>query len=392
MSNSLNNDIDKILAMSLDVLRENCVMPRIVNTSYGADALAKGATVDIPVAGESTVRDATPGQVPNTSNVTNMTSTLKQISLNQFKDVEFAITDKELFEVREGDVLPRQIKSALKGLANTVDRYIFSKCTSFYNHVGTAGTTPFGTSGDISDATNSRKMLNKYLAPLSDRYGLLDPDAEANALAQPAFYQAYLRGDTGGVIDGTLATKFGIDWVMSQNVPTHTNGTLSDGTAHKALINSASVAVGDTSVAMDETTLTGTVKVGDLFTVNGDSQQYTITADATAASNAITVSFSPAAKVAWADNAQVTFVGDSGGTFVDNLVFNSDAIAFASRPLQNLVLPGQAGAMIQTVVDDVSGLAFTMEIVRQHHQTAMNISCLYGAEVIRPELGVRLLG
>jgi hypothetical protein len=101
--------------------------------------------------------------------------------------------------------------------------------------------------------------------------------------------------------EGTIKRALGFDWAVDGYLPTFTGGTLSNGTGKLALINDASVAVGDTSVPMDSGTLTGTLVVGDLFTVAGDDQQYVVTAAATASSNAIaSVSFSPAAKVAWA--------------------------------------------------------------------------------------------
>ena len=51
---------------------------------------------------------------------------------------------------------------------------------------------------------------------------------------------------------------------------------------------------------------TGNPIVGDLFTVAGDTSEYVVTA----VTGASPITFSPSAKVAWADNAAVTFVAD----------------------------------------------------------------------------------
>tara|TARA_Y100000310_G_scaffold255696_1_gene263230 strand:- start:8636 stop:10039 length:1404 start_codon:yes stop_codon:yes gene_type:complete len=67
------------------------------------------------------------------------------------------------------------------------------------------------------------------------------------------------------------------------------------------VVNQADVAVGDTSVTIDGTDAAA-LTVGDSFTVAGDTQAYIVTVD-TSATN---VTFSPAAKVAWADDAAIT--------------------------------------------------------------------------------------
>ena len=85
-------------------------------------------------------------------------------------------------------------------------------------------------------------------------------------------------------------------------------GTLSNGTGMLAKVNDATYTVGDFTVDIDDTSLTGTVVAGDIFTVAGDAQQYVVTAGATASGNAIAgMAFTPASKVAWADDAVITF-------------------------------------------------------------------------------------
>ena len=45
----------RILAQGLLVLRENAVMPRLVNRDYESDAKMKGQVVDVPLPGSSQV-------------------------------------------------------------------------------------------------------------------------------------------------------------------------------------------------------------------------------------------------------------------------------------------------------------------------------------------------
>jgi hypothetical protein len=91
--------------------------------------------------------------------------------------------------------------------------------------------------------------------------------------------------------------------------------------------------------------------VGDVFTIAGNTQQYTVTSVTTGTpANATTVGISPALAADAADGAVVTFVA----SHVANLAFHREAFAFASRPMLDLETPG---SIIQPLVDDVSGLA-----------------------------------
>jgi len=153
------------------------------------------------------------------------------------------------------------------------------------------------------------------------------------------------------------------------------------------LINNASVAVGDTSVPMDAGSLTGTVVVGDIFTVAGDTQQYVVTANATASGNALAaVSFAPAAKVAWADDAAVTFVA----SHTPNLAFQRGAFALATAPFETV--DPSLGVMTQSFVDPLSGLTLRLEVSRQYKQTRWEWDVLYGVKTVRAELAARIMG
>lgn len=393
MANTLTVAVPKIFAQGMLALRENAVTPRLVLTDFGSEVRQRGDTIDITIPSSLAVSDVTPSQVPPAPS--NLSPTKVQIPLSYWKKVDFSLTDKEVGEIING-VRNQQVSEAVKALANFVDVTVLgltaSGTESVFGHVGTPGTTPFNTANDVTDATNARKLLNKQLAPMSPRFAILDPDAEANALGkQRAFQDASWRGDAEGIKLGQIGTKFGIDWWMNQNVQSFTFGTLSDGSGHKALINDAAVAIGQTSVNMDAVSLTGTVKIGDIFTVAGDTQQYVVTANATAAANAIAVSFAPGAKVAWADDAQATFVGAAGATEVRNIVAHRDAFALAVRPL-SAAEGFTGGNEIMSEMDPVSGLSLRLEVSRQHKQTNFSFDILFGCKCIRPDLAVILAG
>ena len=75
--------------------------------------------------------------------------------------------------------------------------------------------------------------------------------------------------------------------------------------------------------------------------------------------------------------------------YVPNLVFHRDCFAFASRPLQDIMGLGNS---ISSAVDPVTGIALRLEVSRQYKQTTFSYDILYGANVVRPELGAKIRG
>lgn len=385
MSNSLTNVIPQLLAQGLMALRSRVVMPRLVNRDYERDAREKGDTIDVPIPSAVTANDV----VPATSSqaVTDITPTKVQILLSNWKEAAFSMNDKEIAEAISG-ILPMQASEAVNSLARVINSSVLSEYVDVYGVAGTPGTNPFAST--TAGATQARKILNTQFAPLADRRLVLDPDAEASALDLRAFQDTSYRADSDGIIEGAIGRKFGFDVFMDQQIPSHTNGTLTDGSGHAALVNDAAVAIGQATIDLDETSLTGTVKIGDVFTVAGDTQQYVVTADATAAANALAgMAFDPPAKVAWANDAQVTFVGDAGEVWTQNLAFHRDAFALASRPLSD---DGLSSGRIAAVTDPVSGLSLRLEVSREHKQTRWSYDVLWGTQCVRPALACRLAG
>ena len=349
--NDLSKVVDKLLAQGLLALRGTCVMPRLVNSDYSNLAAQQGASIDVPIPSAIKAQAVTPGATSqDTGDISPVSATIK---LDRWMEAPFYLTDKDLMEANRG-VIPMQASEAVKAIANDVNATLLGLGRKFYGMVGTPGTTPFST---VVDATNARKVLNRQLAPVNDRRIVLDPDAEAAALGLSGFADVSKSGDARPIIDGTIGRKYGFDWAMDQQVPTFEASVMTEGAL---TVNGANEA-GAQVVSLAKATNAAGLKEGDILTIAGDAQTYVVT-------EAVTVS----------------------GSHVMNLAFHRDAIAFATRPLMDSA--NGLGNLIQSAVDPVSGLSLRLEVSREHKRTRFSYDILYGADVVRRELGCRIAG
>jgi hypothetical protein len=391
MSNTITSIMPKILASALLALREQAIMPRLVNFNWSNETAKKGSTIDVPLPAAQVVSDVTPGPTPP-ANVDHAPTTV-QITLDKWKKSPFYLTDKEMGEIDPNAAYyPMQVSEAVRGLANQVNTDVFLLYKDVYGYTGTAGTTPFAIgSGNFpnspTDATNLRKVLNRQLAPPDNRRAVLSLDAEANALGLPAFANFEQTGDPAVKIEGRLGRKYGLDWYYDQAVPTHTAGTITTGLIAKA---ATAVAAGLKTFAATTAASTGAcaLLVGDVIAIAGHTTTYVLTATATQASAAtdVTLTFEPALERALVGSEAVTVKA----SHVVNLGFHRDAFAFATRPVGDVVFKG--GNEIMQMTDPATGINLTMEVSRQYKQTSWELSILYGVKTIRAALASRLAG
>lgn len=377
MSNDLSKVLPILFAQALPTLRTNCNMARSVNTSYSAETKQKGDTITIPLASAMVASDVVPG--PYAPDPQTVAPTVAKIPLNKWKEVPFTLTNKEVAE-SIGGVMSMQLEQAVATLASAVNADIWAQYTQAYGTVGIAGTTPFAT---INDAINARKQLNIQLAPVANRVMLVDPLAEAAAIALPGFLQAQQSGDSKVVTDGDLGRKLGFEWASDQVGASHVASTVTAG----ALTAGAATSVGSTTVSLAKATNPMTLKAGDILTFAGDTQTYAVVAPANLAVGNTSVAVVPAIKVAKAGGEAVALLG----SHTVNLAMHRDAIGFASRVLENQSYGADASQSF-SMVDPVSKLAMRVSFRQEFERSRFSVSMLWGAAMVRPDLAVRVLG
>tara|TARA_R110000765_G_scaffold109825_1_gene201027 strand:- start:59 stop:1159 length:1101 start_codon:yes stop_codon:yes gene_type:complete len=354
---------------------------------------AKGNVLTIPKGAAQAVATITPSNAAPSN--TDHTAGSETLTVDTWEGTSFHLSDQEMTQIdADNTFIPLQIAEAFKGMGDAFDAAALALYKDIYGASGTPGTAPFATTlGAWTGSGGARAILQDQLSPMGPLNSVLDSAAEGNLLGLSVIHAADSRGSDATMNSGQIGSALGVNWHNNQNVPTHTPGTLSDGTGMLALVNDASYTVGESTVDIDATSLSGTVVVGDIFTVAGDSQQYTVTAGATAGSNAIAgMAFKPTSQVAWANNAQITFIGGatSNPTHVANMVFHPGAFGYAfARPEADMAVD----ADMQTVIrDPVTGIPIRLMITREHYQTTWRLDYIYGVKTIREELACRIAG
>lgn len=360
---------------ALMVLRNNLVFGGLVHRDYSQEFSAKiGDTVTIRKPATFEAKEFNEASGIDVQTVTEGSTTVK---LDKHLDVSFEITSREL-TLSLDEFNERVLTPAMQPFAQKIDEYLAGLYVDIPYYAGTAGTTP-STAADIA---NCGKVLNINKAPMTNRNIVLDPVAQASLIVLDSFMEVDKAGTNEALRNANLGRLLGFDTYMDQNIKTHTKGTLSAGSGGTILVKGA-VAAGKTQAAFDSTTLTGTLKKGDIFLVDGNP--YVVTKDATAASNEIAVDFYPATTGnGFADDAEVTLLNNHTA----NLAFHKNAFALVTRPL---ALP-MGTDKAEYVSYDGLGIRVVQSYDISKKKDVISLDMLCGVKTLTPELACRLLG
>lgn len=306
------------------------------------------------------------------------------ITLDQWYGKLITLSDKELAFSKE-QVFNDYIQPMAYSIANKIDQTLalLYKDVPWY----TTNSTPCA----VADLTAlQRIMFLRGVPEDNQRHLMLSGTQREEFLNLAAFSQFQGAGAAGTEtqLNGSLGTKYTFEVFANQNVQTHTAGTASD----LAAAVSTEAAKGATSMIIKEYEASGTVKAGDIFVVAGNSQQYAITANASASGGVATVSFTPplveTAHVN--DVVTVTLVGGTGTTTSEQgIAFHRQAFALAMG-----VLPDNLpGINVYTATDPVSGLSirarrFAVGLTSQNY---LGVDALWGVKTLNPNMACRLV-
>lgn len=338
-------------------------------------SFAKGETINIRRPSNFTVSNA-----PATAE--DLATETVAITLDQWKEVKFKLSDKELAYTGER-IVNDHIRPAAYALADNIDQALAAQYKNIPWHYDLSGTPV------VADITGVRAVMFDNQVPVQD-FGnvhyMINGSLEAGFLGLSAFSQSQGAGDQGvnTQLRGSLGTKFGAEVFANQNTPSHTPGVCADATGAIDLV--AGYAAGTTTIHIDTVTDGGTVVAGDTFVIAGNTQRYSITAGATFTGGEGDITFRPGLAAAVLDGAVVTISIDA---HVANLMFHKNAFALAMAPLSEM--GNELGAKIATITDPVSGLSLRsrMYYVGNSSEVHVAIDVLYGVQTLDENLGCR---
>lgn len=389
---------------ALTILHNNITFCRNVNRQYddsntlGGQKNGGAVKIRLPNKYTTATGAALSIQDNTESSVTIETTVQRHVDLN-FTTVELTEDINNFSE--------RILEPAMSVLGSMFDYDVMARTLDVANSVGTPGTTP----SSAADMLAAQKYMNYFATPNSRRYGCVNEDANAAIVSGASnIFNTSGKGDdmykSGLIASNMLGYQ---ELSMTQSVRKHTTGAF----AGTVLVDDAAIAEGDSTIGMDAfTDAAPTVKLGDVFTIagvfsvnpetkqsTGQLQQFTVTANATGATNEITaVSFAPALYAGSAglqnidalpvNNAAVTFIGTASTVYPQNIAFHKDTFVVATTDLE---MPEGVHFSARQVMDGIS-----MRVVRQYRIGTDDIPCrtdlLYGSVTTRRETGCRVWG
>ena len=388
MANTLTG-LTPTIYESLDVVsRELIGFIPAVTRDTSAERAALNQVIMVPIAPAQTLTDLTPAvTAPNQGDET-IGNVQLTISRSKFAQVRWNGEEQRglINAGSYGRLLMNQFAQGFRALTNQMDIDLFT--TTYQNAsraYGTAGATPFGVAGDLSDIAQVRKILDDNGAPQGDLKLVMGGAAMANLRGkQNVLFKVNEAGTDDLLRQGVIGRLEGMNLHNSnavQGVPS--------GTGASYTTDTAGYAVGSTVINL--ITGTGTILSGNTVTFAGDTNRYVV-ASGISAPGAITLA-QPGLKVAIASSATAATVGAAA---TPNLAFSSSAVILVARPPAAPMGPdGRAMDMADDtmlVTDPVSGITFEIALYRQFMQVVYQLRLAWGYQAIKSNHIATLLG
>lgn len=379
MANTLTNLIpDAYVALDVVSRELSGFIPSVARNS-STDAVALNQTIRSHAAPSNAAGgDFTPAMsLPSASD---QTIANKSLTITKNRYFPFSWTGEEAYSMDKGpgylNIKQDQIAQAIRAAINEMETDIWTAAYKGASRAyGTAGTTPFGTAGDYSDAAQARKILDDNGAPATARSLILNTTAGANIRGKQA--QAYMYGTDQLQRQGVISDQAGFMVRESAAVTSVTKGT---GASY--LVNNASgYAIGATSIAAD--TGSGTILAGDTVTFASDTNKYVV---ASALSGGSFTIAAPGLRKALADNAAITVGNDN----TPNVAFSQNAIVLATR-LPVMPAEGDLGDH-EVITDDRTGISMMLSRYPGVGMNVFYVQVCWGVTVFKPEHVAILLG
>lgn len=385
MANTLTNLIPTLRLAADRVSRELVGMVPAVMRNSTAEQASVNATIRYPVVGAfsaGNVEAAATGPDPSDVTIGSDTMTIansRSVTFHWSGEDERGLTNAGYYQ----QILQDQFAQAMRTLVGEVETDLAELYVAASRAYGTAATTPFGTAGDYTDASNVLKILLDNGAPYQDLQLVVSTAAGANLRGKQGGRGVDAEGSSDILRRGVLLDIHGFAVRESSKIQNHTKG----GMTGADINNGAGEAIGQTTLTFDGGTVNSTgIKAGDVITIAGDTNKYIVTTGSTATGGDIVIG-APGLLVAAADAAEITV----GNSYAANLAFHRSAIHLVTR-VPAMPSGGDAADDVTVVQDPVSGLAFQVAMYRQRRRVAYEVAIAWGVKAVKPAHMAILLG
>ena len=368
---------------ALDIVsRELTGMIPSVSLNASANRATVGQNIRVDVEPEGTLVDITPAMaVPEPAG---QTSGFTDIIITKSQASPFGFNGEDELGLNTGagygTVRAGKIAQAIRKLTNQVEADLCGLQSTFSRAVGTAGTTPFGTANDYTDASKALQVLKDNGSPLQDNQLVINTNAGVNMLGKQANVSD--AGSDSILRQGVLLDVNGMPIRESAQV----NSVAAVGTTANA-VTTAGHAVGSTSIVL-KAGGSGTILAGDVITFAGDTNQYVVVTGVGAVSGATIVIAAPGLR-------QALPVGDKAISIVAasarNMAFNRSAIVLAARAPARPV-EGDMASDVIVITDPRSGLSMEFAMYQGYRKVRYEVALAWGVKNIKPEHTALLLG
>ena len=355
----------------------------------GIERAAKGQTITSFIAPAVTAADITPGVTAPNDGDQVFGSINLTISKSRYVPIRWNGEEQRAISpanggVGQNSILVQQFAQAFRTLVNEAETDMFMAAYKGASRAyGTAGTTPFGTAGDLSDFAGVNQILDVNGAPIGDRHLVVSSAGMANIRGkQSVLFKVNEAGTSELLRQGTIGEVQGLALHYSA-----ANTLVTKGTGTGYLTNSAALVKGTTVIPTD--TGTGTILAGDVVTFAGDTNKYVVTSPLSGGSFTIGA---PGLLAAVADNVAITV----GNSYTPSVAFHRSALIVATRaPAVPVDQAGNAMDIAEDrtiVVDPTSGIAFEVSLYLQYRQIRYEVGLCWGTGVIKSDSLALLLG
>ncbi len=381
MASTITGLIPTIYEALDEVSREMIGFIPAVARNVSGERAAVGQQILVPITQPQPAQNITPGVIPPDTGDQNVGNVPMVIQKSMMVPVRWnGEQQKGLKNAGTYNTIVRdQFAQGFRTLANLVETDCFTAAYQGASRAyGTAGTTPFGTAGDLSDSAQVRKILDDNGCPQSDLHLVLGSAAVANLRGkQTILLKANEEGSNEFRRTGQIS-YVPLDGFMLHNSNSIKQITKGTGASY---VTSGDSPIGTSSIVL--ATGTGTVNAGDVVTFAADSTNKYVNNAAISAPGTISIG-APGTIVDVPTGNAMTI----GNSYTPNVAFTRSAIQLITRapasPVDENGKPLDLAEDAILVTDPISGITFEIAMYRQYKQVQYQIGLAWVATAIKP--------